>query len=156
MGYNFAIKWGNDHEDIASEWFRNEVAPVSTVGFCQRFKGDLIGCSPDRLIPEGGDSEDWHAGLEIKCPSPDTHTNWAVDGVLPVEHALQVHGSMVVTGLNSWHFLSYHPRCKPFHLIIKRDEFTQKVEESLNGFVKLYKYEGNRVMEAITEGGVAA
>ena len=146
----FDIQWGKDHEDVAREWFRSNVAPVSSVGFVKWGKGIPVGCSPDGLIPSGGNSEGWHSGLEIKCASPEVHVGYLEAGVLPKEYKLQVHGSMAVAGFDSWWFMSYHPKFRPFKLEVKRDEFTEKVEESLSEFVKVYRAEFERLSDVIT------
>jgi exosortase/archaeosortase len=56
-------------------------------------------------------------------------------GGLPDEHKQQVHGSMAVTGLNSWHFFSFFPGLQPFHLIVHRDAYTNKLSASLDQFL---------------------
>lgn len=156
--YNFSIKWGNEYEPVAREWFREHVMPVSTVGFVACGNGVPLGCSPDGLIPNGGDSEGWYAGLEIKCPMADTHVGYIMDGILPNAYRLQVHGSMAITGLSRWYFLSYFPELKPFFIEVKRDNFTEKVNEVLGKFVAEYKVERNRILKAIlpVESEVAA
>lgn len=106
---------------------------VTEVGFCTRADG-VVGCSPDALIPypvSGG----YIAGVEIKCPSPKVHVGWMIDGTLPDEHKQQVHGSMAVTGLDCWHFFSYFPGMKPFHIVITRDDYTEKLSASLDQFL---------------------
>lgn len=96
----------------------------------------VVGCSPDSLIlgPDG----EHVAGLEIKCPSPFTHAEYIEDGVLPDDYKTQVHGSMAVTGLNEWHFWSYFPGLAPFHLVVQRDDFTDKLAAALDRFVIEY------------------
>ncbi len=105
--------------------------PVKEVGFCTRNDG-VVGCSPDGLIEEGAD---YVAGVEIKCPSPKVHVGWMMDGTLPDDHKQQVHGSMAVTGLTEWHFWSYFPGLQPFHLIVRRDDYTEKLSASLDQFL---------------------
>lgn len=96
----------------------------------------VCGCSPDSLVIEDGKPV---AGLEMKNPAPKTHVGYVLDGVLPPLYAPQVHGSMAITGLNEWHFWSYFPGMKPFHVIAKRDAFTAKVEAAIKEFVPKYK-----------------
>jgi hypothetical protein len=96
----------------------------------------VVGCSPDSLIK--GTNSDYLAGLEIKCPSPFTHAEYIEEGVLPDEYKAQVHGSMAVTGLDRWHFFSYFPGLQPFHLVVNRDAYTDKLTEALDKFVIEY------------------
>ena len=74
-------------------------------------------CSPDGLC--FGDME---AGLEIKCPSLPVAVEYLDKWVLPTEYKVQVQGSMMVTGLDSWWFMSYYPGLKPLILEVKRDD----------------------------------
>jgi hypothetical protein len=128
---------GNDLEPEARKAFSHYYGgcPVEQVGFCTRDDG-VVGCSPDGLI-RGPDGE-YLAGLELKCPSPKVHIGWMMDGILPAEHHIQVHGSMAVTGLNTWHFFSHFPGLKPFHYVAKRDDFTERLSAALDEFVVAY------------------
>ena len=108
---------------------------VEQVGFIIQEDGPA-GCSPDSLIRNDGAIV---AGLEIKSPTPKAHVGYVLDGVLPSEYKQQVHGSMAITGLSTWHFWSYFPGMKPLHLIVRRDEYTDKVQQALAAFVLTYK-----------------
>jgi len=108
---------------------------LEQVGFVIGDDG-ACGCSPDSLVMGNGQAV---AGLEIKCPIPKTHVGYVLDGELPSEYVAQVHGSMAVTGLNEWHFWSYFPGMKAFHVLVKRDDYTAKMEAALKEFVQKYK-----------------
>lgn len=128
---------GSEIEPEAREAFAIHTGlTVAQVGFCLSDDG-VSGCSPDGLIvsPTG----EYIAGVEIKCPTPKVHVEYVMDGVLPDAYKQQVHGSMVVTGLNEWHFWSYFPGMNHFHLVVKRDEYTEKLAASLARFVEEYK-----------------
>jgi len=107
--------------------------PVHEVGFVMHDSG-LFGGSPDALVGEEG-------GVEIKCPQLATHIGYVRDGELPDAYKLQVHGYLVVTGLPWWSFFSYTRFAAPFHLTIKRDEFTEKLEKELYVFCERYNKE---------------
>jgi predicted phage-related endonuclease len=84
-------------------------------------------CSPDGLL-DG-------TGLEIKCPSLPVAVEYLDKGVLPTEYKVQVQGSMMVTGFNSWWFISYYPGLKPLILEIQRDDkFCEMIKNSVEGF----------------------
>jgi len=104
--------------------------PVTEVGFvlsdCGRFGG-----SPDALVGDVG-------GVEIKCPNLSTHIGYIRAGELPTDYKAQVHGYMVVTGREHWDFFSYARLCRPFHLHIERDEFTEKLRAELAAFCDRY------------------
>jgi hypothetical protein len=127
---------GTELEPVARKAFDDYTNYKTTeVGFVTRADG-VVGCSPDGLItgPSGG----YMSGVEIKCPSPKVHVCWIMAGGLPDEHKQQVHGSMAVTGLNSWHFFSYFPGLQPFHTIVHRDAYTAKLSASLDDFLIQY------------------
>lgn len=141
--------WGNDMEPEAREWFTQNVNEnVREVGFCAADGGKPIGCSPDGLIVDPKSGE-YVAGLEIKCPQVDTHVGYVLDGELPSAYKLQVHGSMAVTGLPRWWFISYFPGLNPLVLCVERDEFTEIVAGALDGFLIDYAKERARVLKAI-------
>src|SRR5687767_10982618 len=86
------------------------------------------GCSPDALVGED-------AGLEIKSPGPVNQVRYLCDGKLPNDYAAQVHGSLYVTGRSEWHFMSYHRKLKPLHVVVKRDEsIMEKIGKCLSKF----------------------
>lgn len=98
-----------------------------------------IGCSPDGIIGS--------AGLEIKCPAPATHVKYLRSGgTLPDEYTAQVQGSMLVTGFDSWYFMSFHPSMEPLVLCVERDQaYIDKLqamliaaEQTINEEVKKY------------------
>ena len=90
------------------------------------------GCSPDGLRYPNGTLE-W--GLEIKCPTLKTHIGWLRADLLPPDHKCQVHGGMVVTGLDAWEFLSYVPNVPALLIRVERDEFTEKLADAVAEFV---------------------
>lgn len=133
---NFFTDRGKEFEEMARECFQLRTGhDVRQVGFCISDDG-VSGCSPDSLLYCDGEP---FAGLEIKCPAPKAHAKYTRLNALPDEYKQQVHGSMAVTGLNEWHFFSYFPGVAPVHVIVKRDEYTAKVEKAIADFVAQYK-----------------
>ncbi len=104
--------------------------PVTEMGFLIHDSG-LFGGSPDALVGESG-------GAEIKCPSGPVHVGYFRAGVLPDCYKQQVHGYLAVTGRAWWSFFSYCRNLPPFHVIVKRDEYTAKLEQELFNFVDKY------------------
>jgi hypothetical protein len=133
---------GNRHTDRGRELepeardlyaFERDLVPVQ-VGFVLNDDGTL-GCSPDSLIgklakPEGG--------LECKCPDGPTHVKWLRAGGVPDEYKAQVHGSLIVTGLPWWDFLSYCPGYPHLLVRVVPDPFTAKLREHLQRFLGEY------------------
>lgn len=101
---------------------------IKPVGFITTDDG-RVGCSPDGLLDAGG--------VEIKCPQAQTHLKYLSENCLPPEYALQVHGSMYVTGAPQWRFVSYHRRFRMLSLVVARDEVVQNViGKALDEFLK--------------------
>jgi putative phage-type endonuclease len=123
---NWAMKRGTELEPEARAMFNLKgMGPeMAEVGFCSHDFASL-GCSPD------GINEDAQEGLEIKCPSPETHVRYFMDGCLPDQYKWQVHHSLAITGYKRWHFLSYCPGAPYLHVVVKRDEFTEQLEQGL-------------------------
>lgn len=110
-------------------------AEIHDVGFCLHDDG-LFGCSPDGMVKENGV---WIKGGEFKCPAPKTHVQWVMEGGIPSDYLCQVHGSMVITGLKQWEFLSYCPGMKPLHVTAEYDTFTERLAECMDRFAREYK-----------------
>lgn len=163
IGESYVPEWvefaGNRHTDRGIEMepearqaYQDVIGTVVVeVGFVTR-PDHVVGCSPDGLILRAGKELvrdvwfddagrianglalfDW--GVEIKCPSPKVHVGWVMAGGLPDEHKQQVHGAMAVTGLQRWDFFSYFPGLQPFHVVVQRDAYTDKLASSLDQFV---------------------
>lgn len=132
---NRATDWGNEHEAAARMAFIEATGfDVIEVGFVTKKDNPILGCSPDGIV-----LEPCLAGLEIKCPDPDTLIGWMIDGVIPEEHLPQVHASMVVTGLRKWHFVGYFPTIPLFTPPpAVWDNYTDRIAAALDGFVIQY------------------
>ena len=105
---------------------------VKEVGMVLHDSG--VSCSPDGLIfNDNADDE----GVEFKCPMAHTHIKYVIDNKLPAKYVPQVQGSMYVTGLKKWDFLSYHPSFKHLFVNVPRDdEFCDKLEILIDKFHK--------------------
>ena len=144
---NRYTQWGNTHEPIARDAFRNVTQlDVIEVGFCENLTHPVLGCSPDGLIQHDGEIV---AGLEIKCPTVDKHVEYLLEGILPKEYAPQVHFSMAVTGIRTWYFMSYYPGLKPFIVPVHYDDFTEKVRQAAIEFAEKYAIEAPKIWKKI-------
>ncbi len=147
---NKATDWGHDHEEEARRAFTAETGLVTEeVGFCISDFSPLVGNSPDALIR--GEDGEYCSGLEIKCPyNVNNHVSYLLAGEVPAKYKLQVHGSMVVAGFDSWHFMSYFPGLRPLIIKVERDEFTAKVENALKAFAEEYGVQRAQIIDKIT------
>jgi hypothetical protein len=97
------------------------------VGFITTDDG-LIGASPDRLIKGAP------RGLEIKCPSPQVHLGYLLDGHTDA-YRPQVQGQLYVAELERVDFYSYHPRMPACLISTTRDEeYIAKLRDALAQF----------------------
>lgn len=87
---------------------------VEQVGIVYSDERKLWACSPDGLMTD--------RGIEIKCPSMAVHVSYLLGKKLPTDYFQQVHGSMFVTGLDKWDFLSYYPGLPPLMITVEKDE----------------------------------
>ena len=130
---NWAMKRGSELEPQAIASFEGETGlRVEPVGFCRSLHG-RFGCSPDGILT--GKS----CGIEGKIPVPETHIRYRRAGVLPDEYIYQVHGSMAVTGADSWWFQSWNPGLAPLRILVHRDEFTEKLKSALIEFSEQFE-----------------
>jgi len=161
---SFAMEQGQIIEPEARPWFElaHDCEVSTDAGFIIGDDG-RCGCSPDGLIacsvcsgkggwsnPDDDPNGPWDecancfgtgfaTGLEIKCPQETNAVRYALDGELPSDYELQVHGSLFVTGFARWHFLSYSRHLPKFHTIVERDESKcAKIAEALAAFYEAF------------------
>ena len=118
-----AMQRGNDLEPQARAMFEMLMdVEVKEVGFAI-MEDHRIGCSPDGLF---GDT-----GLEIKCPMASTHCAYLRANKLPSTYVQQVQGTMLLLGLSSYWFMSFHPDIKPLIIEVQRDDELLTLAEPL-------------------------
>lgn len=126
--YNIPVKYGNLLEPYARQEYEAVTGyEVEIVG--QRvMAGGGAACSPDGII---GSSH----GLEIKCPTYETHIGWLLDynrtGEMPEEHKIQVHASIAICEFDRWDFISYCPGEVNLIVSVHRDDFTEQVSAGI-------------------------
>jgi len=100
---------------------------VQTVGIVYKDERKRFSCSPDGLPPE--------RGLEIKCPSIAVHTEYLHKGKLPTTYFPQVQGSLYITGLEVWDFMSYFPGMDPLIVTVEPNlKWHKQLEAELERF----------------------
>lgn len=117
------VNRGTDMEPIARKHFEIIHGDVTQVGFAYKDKRKLIGCSPDGIIGK--------RGVEIKCPEETNHMAYFIRGECPKKYMPQVQGSMWVTGLKEWYFMSYHPGYQALITVIKADPLWQRAIDQI-------------------------
>lgn len=122
--HNPNIEHGKETERAARDWYELTTGhTVRQVGFITDDDG-FFGCSPDGLIANAGTIEtaidpavlasEYAGGLELKCPRLDTHLGWLRQpDRIPRDHQCQVYGSLLISGLPWWDFMSYAVGAEP-------------------------------------------
>jgi putative phage-type endonuclease len=156
---------GHEMEPVARDWFAEwSGLDVRTVGFVTKDDNPVLGCSPDALVYDKGvigtdkDGVAYYqiepkpiCGVEIKCPLIENHALYHYEGGVPEQYRAQVHGSMVVTGLREWWFVSFNEGTEPFTHLQTWDEYTDKVAEALDEFVTKYAPIRSEVLHKLTK-----
>jgi hypothetical protein len=126
---NHHTERGHELEPDWRDWYAFVTGQaVKSGGFLLRDDGKA-GCSPDGLIDGGG-------GLEIKSPDGPAHVAYMIRKELPPKYRVQVHGSLAISGLPWWDFVSGCPGNKKFRIRIEPDEFTEQVGKAIDEFVE--------------------
>ncbi len=110
----FWVNRGSELEPKARLAFEIIHGDVHQVGFAFKDKSKLIGCSPDGFYGK-------KAGLEIKVPEPNNHLSYYLRGEIPKKYLPQVQGSMWITGLKEWYFMSWNPGYPPLLTLVQAD-----------------------------------
>ncbi len=108
------IQRGKEREpDAVAMYEFAEQTKTRPIGFITTDDGRM-GASPDRLlIGQNG-------GLEIKCPSPQVHVGYMLDG-FDLKYKPQVMGQMLICDLDFVDRYSFHPDMPPFKERTYRD-----------------------------------
>ncbi len=119
-GFNtFDVEQGNILEEKAIPFYElTYEQKIEQVGLITTDDG-MAACSPDGMFADG-------TGIEIKCPAAETHVRYLIEDALPKDYAAQVHGSMFVTGAQSWKFMSYRRGFPPCLIEVAREEAFQE------------------------------
>lgn len=150
---NLHTERGNDLESDALAYLSERAGiQFEDVGMCvmgDNVKAGLVSCSPDG-IAYTSDRRKAETGGELKCPTLAKYYGIVADNVLPDDYKIQVHSSMAICEVDTWHFGAYFPGKPIFHLCIRRDAFTDTIEKSLQEFITLYRERYRTVMERIS------
>lgn len=134
-----AMLRGIELEPEARDYYEFQTdSEVKQVGLVYMDESKTISCSPDGLLKT--------KGLEIKCPIPHTQIEYLRSGKLPGKYIPQLQGSMLVTGLIEWDFLSYHPELQQLLITVESDTAYQaKMKVYLTDFVTEMKEAINQI-----------
>lgn len=103
---NDAMQWGLEKEAEAKATYEAETGIlVAEAGFYDHPRIDMLGATPDGLLPGGG-------LIETKCPTTSTFVEWVMKGEVPPEHKPQMCIQMACCGRKWCEFVAYDPRIK--------------------------------------------
>jgi hypothetical protein len=143
-----AMEWGTQTEPLARLAYEAHTGePVVVTGFHLYPAIEWCGCSPDGLLADDG-------LIEIKCPEPQTHLEWLLDGACPSEHIPQIQGAMFVTNRKFCDFVSYDPRFpENRQLLIVRVQRDDAYIAELEKQVRLFLREVDQLHDRLLNGG---
>lgn len=122
-----------------------EGVETRAVGFVTTDDG-RIGASPDRLVIGRA------GGVEIKCPAPQTHVGYWLDGV-GADYRPQVQGQLWVAELEFVDLYVFHPSMPPVLIRTERDEtYIAKLSDAVLRFCD----DLDAAMERVRSGGFVA
>ncbi len=122
------IERGKELEPEAVKMYEFEQdVSTSPVGIIMSDDG-RYGASPDRLAGDSG-------FLEVKCPAPNTHVGYLLDG-FDTDYVYQVQGQLLVDASREWvDRYSYSPEMPPHRERTYRDApYLAVLEDALNRF----------------------
>lgn len=137
---SWAMDQGHILEEEARPWLSLELGKsIEQVGFITT-DDEKVGCSPDGLI---GD-----IGVEIKSPQRTAQVKYLLEGKVPDEYKMQIHGGLFVTGFESWLFVSYSRKLPKLIIRIERDEKIQaSIGEAIAAFAEAFDAGMNRLID---------
>ena len=62
-----------------------------------------------------------------------------IDGIMPVEHRMQLNFQMIMTGSDRGFFFAYSPDMQPLMIEVKADSYTMKMQRALTRFDRDYQ-----------------
>lgn len=107
---------GNLAEIEARDWYSNEHAPVTEMGFMRLdAEWGSLGYSPDGLVGEGG-------LIEVKSPRHKGHLQTVVTDTMPVAYMAQIQAGLLVSGRDWCDFISWPGGMAPYVIRIFPDD----------------------------------
>jgi putative phage-type endonuclease len=130
---NAAMTFGIETEPLARlAYSLHKALDIEEVGFIDHPTVLRSGASPDGLVG-------LHGMVESKCPNTATHIAWAIAGVVPAEHVLQMQWQMACAGKDWNDFVSFDPRMPEgqqlfIRTLYRDNELIEKLEKQVVEF----------------------
>ena len=138
------MKWGSDYEPLARQRYAEMVGlDVQQIGFAIHDRIKWFGASPDSLVGDEG-------LLEIKCPTPGTHLDYLMAGIVPPEYMPQIMAELACSGRQWADFVSFDSRLpKKFQLFIRRVERDEAKISEMESEVEKFLAEVDAAMKRL-------
>lgn len=132
-----AMQRGKDEEPRALRWLNSSINSCFLPKVVQSVEFPMLMASLDGFMFKDGKP----TGCEIKTPGIDVHLR-AIEGVVPEHYLWQIYHQMLVTGAESWLYVSWTGR-DAVVIEVKRDEesIAKLLEIELKFCNKLFKRE---------------
>lgn len=132
---------------------------VTSVGIIYRDERKDVAASPDGLIGYSKGKQ-CDGGLELKCPSPAIHIGYLIDQCVPAIYQPQVYGSLYLSKLDYWDFMSYHPAMDELIIRTNKDdeaylEYAAHLDKYLPLFISELKQRHNYLINYSNYGAAA-
>jgi len=147
---NKSMKRGIELEPKAKEaYMLKTMNEVKDVGFIDHPTIQNFGASPDGLLLDML-GQPLNKGLEIKCPNRATHLKTLCEHTICPQYMYQMYGQMMVTGYDSWVFMSYDDRF-PTHLqsIIIEININDEIKEEIEQEVIKFNLEVDQIIDQL-------
>jgi len=128
---NEAMQKGHEEEGDARDQYEFEMGTdITQVGMCFPDEQRKFHCSPDGLIP------DLNKGIEIKTTQEGgIHAERMDKRTVDPTHYVQIQGSLLVTGYDSWDYVCYRKDCPLMVVTVAPDKaFMGRLQAELDEF----------------------
>ena len=141
---NRAMEGGIENEPFARAAYEvKKMEAVDTVGFVLHQTIERAGASPDGLVGTDG-------MVQFKCPEPQTHLGYLLEGVVPSDYEPQMLWEMACTGRAWCDFVSYCPVFPaPHDLLIVRFNRDDKRILEITAEVGVFLKEADEIIEKL-------
>jgi len=141
---NRAMEEGIENEPFARAAYEvKKMEAVDTVGFVLHPTIERAGASPDGLVATDG-------LVQFKCPEPQTHLGYLLEGVVPSDYEPQMLWEMACTGRSWCDFVSYCPVFPaPHDLLIVRFNRDDKRILEITAEVGVFLKEADAIIERL-------
>ena len=141
---NRAMEEGIENEPFARAAYEvKKMEAVDTVGFVLHPTIERAGASPDGLVATDG-------LVQFKCPEPQTHLGYLLEGVVPSDYEPQMLWEMACTGRTWCDFVSYCPVFPaPHDLLIVRFNRDDKRILEITAEVGVFLKEADAIIERL-------